>query len=247
MNKEKENVQEFSILDIWHTFINYITFISLTTFAFVVLGFVYAWYIATPMYISKADVMIQVEQDSSSGNDTNFDLVDAFRLIDTVAELMEKEIILENSISKLDSIGYNNVNINDLRNGLIVNSSPTSYFINISFIHADPNFSQEATNLIIDAVIEETDIIDAFPVLTNKIRRTSYASDPVYYAPNKLVYLAISFISGIVIALSIVILKETFSQRFKDKEEIESTLKLQVLGVIPKISSKEVSNAIKKK
>lgn len=241
-NEKIENTSEMNLIDFWYIILKHIWFIIIFTLTITSLTMVYVFLILTPSYISRADVMIQVEQDSSTSNNPDFDLVNAFRLIDTVAELMEKEIILENALARLTELGYENLSISYIREGLIVSSSSSSYFINISFVDEDEKFSEEAVNAVIDAVIEETDVEDAFPVLTNKIRRTSYASDAVYFSPNKLVSTILGFVTGLITSVGFVTFKETFSTYFKNKDEIESALNIQVLSVIPKMNYKEKNN-----
>jgi capsular polysaccharide biosynthesis protein len=220
-------------------------FILLTTTSFFVIVTFYVWYIATPDYISSADVMVQVEQDAST-SDPNFDLVNAFRLIDTIAELMEKEIILNNAINSLEQLGYDNLDVNYLRKGLSLKSSSTSYFINISFIDENPDLAKDAVNEVIDAVIEETNVTNAFPVLTDKIRRTSFASQGTYNSPNKALVSIIGLFIGAIFSIGIVLFKELFSNQFKNREEIEQTLNVQVLGIIPLMEYKEKKNGEKK-
>lgn len=237
---EKNN--EFSILDLWHIFIRNIWLIIITSSIFFIVSVIYVFYIVTPDYKSSADVMVQVEQDSGTNSDPNFDLVNAFRLIDTVAELMEKEVVLENAINRLESIGYQDLTANYIRDGLIINTSSSSYFINISFVDENRALAKDAVDSIIEAVIEETDIADAFPVLTDKIRRTSFASDAEYNSPNKILISSLGLLVGLLISLGFVTTRDFFSMKFRSTEEIEETLKLQVLGVIPLKSYKEKSN-----
>lgn len=246
MNENQKNFQqELSFLDFWHIFTRNIIFISLTTIFFLVLSFLYGWIILTPNYVSNADVMVQVEQDSSSSSESNFDLVNAFRLIDTVAELMEKEIVLENALRRLEILGYENLTVKYIRDGLSIKTSSTSYFVNISFVDENTLLSEDSVNAVIDAVIEETDKINAFPVLTDKIRRTSYASDAVYNSPDIIVFTLIGMFLGIFISTGFIFSKEILSTKFKSKDEIESELNIQVLGVIPFMSIKEMNNGKK--
>ena len=246
MNKEQQDIQqEISLLDLWHIFIRHIWFIILITSIFFIAAASYAWFIVTPDYISNADVMVQLEQDSGTTTDPNFDLVNAFRLIDTVAELMEKDIILENALSRLEALGYTGLTISDLRSGLTVTSSSTSYFINISYVDADTELARVAVDAVIEAVIEETDTPDAFPVLTDKIRRTSMASEARYNSPNKILFAAIGLVLGGIVSVGIVFTKEMLSTHFRSKDEVEAVLNLQVLGVIPKMEYKETVNGKK--
>lgn len=245
-NDHTETQKGYSIIELWNLFLRYNKFIIITTLTFFILSIIYAWFIVTPDYISHADVMIQVEQDTSSTNDPNYDLVNAFRLIDTVAELMEKEVILMNAMNRLENLGYENLTVKYLRDGLIVTSSSTSYFINVSFVDENTLFSKEALDALIDAVIEETNVVDAYPVLTDKIRRTSFASDAIYYSPNKIVYSIVGFVIGFSVSVSYVLIKEAFSSKFRSKDDIENTLNTQVLGIIPLMEIKEKKNGKKK-
>ncbi|MGA0351422.1 MAG: YveK family protein [Acholeplasmataceae bacterium] len=246
MNKEQQDIQqEISLLDLWHIFIRHIWFIILITAIFFIAAVSYAWFIVTPDYISNADVMVQIEQDSGTTADPNYDLLNAFRLIDTVAELMEKDVILENTLLRLEAMGYTDLTISDLRSGLSVTSSSTSYFINISFVDTDTELARTAVDAVIEAVIEETDTPDAFPVLTDKIRRTSMASEARYNSPNKVLFAAIGFVLGGIVSVGIVFTKEMLSTHFRSKDEVEAVLNLQVLGVIPKMEYKETVNGKK--
>lgn len=244
-NNELSNQESISILDLLQILKINLLFIISITLTFFLISTIYAWYIATPDYISKADVMVQVEQ-SATTSDPNFDLVNAFRLIDTIAELMEKEIILNNAINSLEQLGYDNLDDQYLRRGLTVKSSSTSYFINISFIDENPMLAKDVVDEVIDAVIEETNVSDAFPVLTDKIRRTSFASQATYNSPNKILTSIFGLFFGVIFSTGIIVIKNLLSNQFKNREEIEQTLDVQVLGVIPLMEFKEKKNDEKK-
>jgi capsular polysaccharide biosynthesis protein len=245
-NYESKNQEIFSLLDFWNILRSNLLFILSTTLIFFTSLTLYAWYIATPDYISTADVMVQVEQNASTSSDSNFDLVNAFRLIDTIAELMEKEIILNNALNSLQELGYDNLDVKYLRNGLNVKSSSTSYFINISYVDENPLLAKDVVDKVIEAVIEETNVKDAFPVLTDKIRRTSFASQAIYNSPNKLLYSIIGLLIGPIFSFMIIFIKEMFSNNFKNKDEIEQVLNVQILGIIPLMKHKEIKNSEKK-
>ena len=243
MTDENKDLNEgLSILDIWNILTKHLLLISITTFVFLLLSTIYVFFIVVPDYKSNADVMIQVEQDTSSPSNNNFDLVNAFRLIDTVAELMTKEVVLEKALEKLNEKGYSNLDVMYLREGLSVNSSSTSYFITISFIDENKLLAADVVDYVIDSSIEVTDIQDAFPVLTDKIRRTSYATDAVYNSPNKLLVIFFGVVLGSLLSVGLVFTKEFISNRFRSKDEVESLLNLPVLTVVPRMRKKELKN-----
>ena len=233
---------EISLIDIWYIIRrNILLIVSFSSFLLLIFGF-FAFFVSTPKYISTADVMVQVEQDSGSSSDPNFDLVNAFRLIDTVAELMKKDIILINTIEKLEELGYENLDTLYLRDGLQISTSPSSYFINISFIDEDGKLSKDIVDNVINAVIEETDVFDAFPVLTNKIRRTSFSSEPLYHSPNKILISFTGLILGLILSVGFVLSRELLSTKFRNKEDLEEAINVQILGIIPKMNVKEILN-----
>lgn len=239
MNDAQDTQQEISLLDLWYMLLRHIWFIIIITGLFFVLATIYAWFIVTPDYVSKADIMVQVEQSTSTSSDPNFDLVNAGRLLDTVRELMTKEVVLEKALETLELEGYTELTVGDLRSGLTITSSNTSFFINISFVDADTELAEAVVNAVIDAVIEVTDVEDAFPVLTNKIRRTSFASEATYNSPNRILFAVIGIVLGGIVSVGIVFLRELLSTNFKSKDEIEHTLNVQVLGIIPLMEMKE--------
>jgi len=120
-----------------------------------------------------------------------------------------------------------------------------SRYIRIFNVDNDTEFAKDVVDAIIQGLIEITDEEDAFPVLTNKIRRTSFASDAVYNSPNRLLFSIVGLILGGVISLGFIFLRETLTTNFKSKEEIEHALDIQILGVIPLMSSKGAKNVKK--
>jgi capsular polysaccharide biosynthesis protein len=237
MNTSDELTTELSIIDLYHIIIGRISLIIFITLFSTLLASTYAWFIATPLYKSNADVMVQIEQASGS-TDPNFDYANAFRLIDTVAELMEKEVVYDVANEALIEAGFESVEHGYFMNGISISASTTSYFINVSFIDENPEYAQAAVNAIIDGVIEVTDEEGAFPVLTNKIRRTSFATAASYDSPNRILFAIIGALLGGIVSVGYVLAIELLSTSFKSKEEIEKVLNIQVIGVIPSIDVK---------
>jgi capsular polysaccharide biosynthesis protein len=116
----------------------------------------------------------------------------------------------------------------------------------VSVLDADPLYAQAAVDSVIDAVIEVTEQEGAFPVLTNKIRRTSFATTAEYASPNRLLITIIGATFGAFASVGFVIMNEFFSTSFKSKEEIEKTLNLQIIGIIPQMDMKVIKTNGKK-
>jgi capsular polysaccharide biosynthesis protein len=234
MNEKQKNLKnEISLLEIYFMIVDNILGIVIITSLIFLSSLSYSLFLVEPDYRSNADVMVQVEQTSSQTN-TNYDFVNAFRLIDTIAELMKKDIILINARDKLVDLGYSGIDLKYLRDGLNIKTSTSSYFINISFIDVNKDLAKDAVDSIIEATLQETNHEDAFPVLTDKIRRTSFANQASYNSPNIFLYSVLGITIGLVISLAIVFSKEFLSAKFRSKEEIERELEITVIGTIPK-------------
>jgi capsular polysaccharide biosynthesis protein len=234
--EQVETQQELSLLELYHIIKRYFFLILLSGFFFALLGFLYSQFILDETYISNADIMVQVENDSIS-TDPNFDYATAFRLIDTVAELITKDIILEDAITILASDGIS-IDLKSLISDIEVRSSQTSYFINVAFTHVQPDVAEKVVDALIESTISATDEVDQFPVLYNKIRRTSFASDASIAGPNVILYTMIGGFLGGIFSVSYALLKTFFVTTFRSKDDIEQTLHLQVIGVIPTFNFK---------
>jgi capsular polysaccharide biosynthesis protein len=235
MNNNDTN--DVTILDIINNFLHFKLFIFVSIIISSILSLSFTFFIITPQYRSNADVMVQIEQ-SSGSNETNFDYANAFRLIDTVAELMTKEVVYNLANDKLVDDGFESISHSYFLEGININASSTSFFIVVSFIDPNPDYAQSVVNAVIDSVIEITDLQEAFPVLTNKIKRASFATSAVYYSPNRIISFIVGPIIGFLFSISYLTIIDLFSNSFRSKEEIEKVLNIQVIGVIPSIDVK---------
>lgn len=242
MNEEYiDSTNEISLLDLYNLIKRNILSILLFTGLFFAAATFYAFTIADTQYKSNADVMIQIEVNPENNT---FDFVNAQRLISTVAELLSKDIILDEALMHLDT----ELTPRELRRNLSVTSAQNSFFINISYVDEDPEFAKEVVNEVINAAILLTNTDDSFSSLSNTISRTSFAQTGTFDSPNRLLYMVIGAILGGIVGLGFVFLKEFFRNTYTSREQIEAAFGIQVLGVIPKFESKErKSNGKKKK
>ncbi len=233
-NEQIDGTNEISLLDIYKILRSHILIILIFTIVIAGLATFYAYAVANPQYKSNADVMVQVQNDVTV--DGSYDYTTAQKLLSTIAELMKKDIVLEAVISDLSI----DTTPEQLRNGLTVTSSTTSYFINISYTNPDNTISKDVVNSVINSAINIVDNNDSFSSLKDKITRTSTANLGVYESPNKLLYVIVGFILGGIVGVGFAFLKELFNNTFKTKEQLEAAFDIQVLGVIPEFLVKEV-------
>lgn len=234
MNEQNNETQnEISLVDLYLIIRKNLILIFVFTTFFAILAAGYAFFIANETYASNADVMVQVEVDSAV--EGSFDYSTAQKLLTTIAEYMSKDIVLDEVIVDLNL----EKSTNSLRSGLSVNSSSTSYFINIKFIDENPLLAELIVDSVIENAIEIANGNPAFTSLKDKITRTSDASPYVYEAPNKVLYLVIGVILGGIVGVGFVFIKEFLNNSYKTKEQLEAAFEIQVLGIIPTFEVKE--------
>jgi len=197
--------------------------------AFLFIGYVYTSYFVTPTYTSSASVMVLVEDEESSGE---YDYINAARLLDSVAQLMTMDVILEKVNEEL-SLNYQNEQLSMIKNNLSIEASDTAFFIEISYESTNKVLAKNIVNEIIDQTIIVTSETEEIPFLVNKIKRVSYAYDGVYSSPNKMLYLFVSAMIGLMAGSALVLLIHFIKNTIKSKKDIIQLLNLEVIGEIP--------------
>jgi len=232
--QQLETTNEISLLDLFKIFKSNLLLIFVFTFVFATMAGVYAYFVADPKYKSNADVMVQVQTDQAV--EGAYDYTTAQKLLATIAELMSKDIVLVNVI---DDLGLE-MTAGQLRSGLTITSSTTSYFINVSFISEDVEETRDVVNAVIDSAIDIANNHEGFSPIKDKITRTSFASLGAYESPNKPLYIIIGFLLGGIAGVGMALIKELFNNTFRTKEQLEAYFGIQVLGVIPEFEVREV-------
>lgn len=197
-----------------------------------IIGWTYAFVLATPKYQSNAKIMVQVDPSSVEGTYTT-GLSAAKQLIDTVTDYIKTDLVLNDAANELD-IAYTS---GQLRDSLTVTSSSSNYFISLSFMDEEPAVAKAALQQIIESTIymsnRENPELEGDFILHDTISRIDDATNAGYASPNKLLVLIISVLLGGVLGVLIVFLKEALDNTMRSKEEIEKLFGLQVIGQIP--------------
>lgn len=230
---DMEQTNEISLLDLYKILKR--NWVLITLMVVIIGGLVGAYSIVMvdDKFESKADIMVQVPYEGTTEN--NFDLLNAQRLLPTVAEFLSSERVL---LEVVDALGLD-MTVSEIRSNLSVRSSTTSYFIYISYESTDNQLSRDMVNTIIAEAIDLANNDADFLIFANKITQTSNANLGVFSSPNRPLYVIIGLILGGIIGVGIVFLKEMMNNTFRTKEQLEAAFGIQVLGVIPEFEVKE--------
>lgn len=235
MNEQQfDETNEISLVDIYKVLKKNLVMIFISTILIAALAAFYAYVIATPQYKSNADVMVQVQV--GGADEQTYDYLTAQRLLETISDLMDKDVILNNMIDDLSL----NMTAAEIRNNLTVTSSRTSFFINISYTSYDNKLARDVVNGVIDSAIEIVNNDVSFSSLENTITRTSYAKEGVFDSPNKPLFVIVGILLGGMLGVGGALIKEFLKNTITTKEQLELLLDIQVLGAIPNFDVKEI-------
>ena len=220
-----------SLLDIWNILIKNLIIIIACTFFGGACGGVYGYVIKDPTYVSNASVMIQVKIENDTNVDVNNGIVVGLRITQTVAELMQSNLVCKLTAAEV----YGNENYYTvIKSGLSITATSNSLMLPISYVSTD----RENGKKVLDSVINNTialanDDNNNFVALKDKIAVVDTASEPRYNWPNKILLLIIGVVLGVVIAF----IKELLNDKIADQAMIEDKLGIKCIGVITDIHS----------
>lgn len=240
--EEKQNIETgLSLSDLFSMIFHNLFLIVMITGFVTLVGCIYTFKVIKPTYQSKAVVMVQVDKTGSGGGSStnDYDVTLTLRLIQTVAEFFEKDVVL-NDVAEKDSVQSINRSItaSEMRNNLRVSFNSNSLYVDLSYSSKDPEEARIVLDEIIAVAIEIAN--EEYPVLKNTIYRVDNPQTGKYASPNKVLNVIISFILGGVLGVVSALLLEIFKSTIRDKKEIEALLPgYQVIGIISEIPEKE--------
>ena len=231
---ENQEEKGLSIVELFNLLLKNWLLIGISTFLIAAVAGVYAFAIATPMYESKSDIIVQVESSSELG----YDYTTALRLVPSIAEFMKKDIVLDHVIQELGL--ESTMSTGQLRSGLTVTSSNTTFFVYVSYVSDDPELSRDVAEQIVISASFIANNNQTFLSFKDKISDpTTQARLGVQTSPNKPLLLIIGILLGGILGVGIVLVMELTNNTYRTKEELEDDFDLQVLGVIPSFEVKE--------
>ena len=222
--------------DIFRVLWKNIILIAIITVAVFVVGIIYTFGIANPQYSSEQSFVVAV-RDNSTGDITTG--TPSTTVINTVSGLVTVTNVLEPVATA------NNLSLNALRDMVTVTSATNNGIISITVECGDPDQAEKLANAIfasLEDYLERTSISDYYGCA---VVEASPASQAVYTSPNKVLYLAIFLIGGLVVGCIVAYVKEFCSSKFRTRDDIESYLDEKVIGyfIDDKSKDKNVSKA----
>lgn len=228
-NQEKDFVQ-IDIMLLLRRIWSQKLIIVLTTLVFTAGALMYSLFIATPKYNSTTRVYV-VNQKKDNQAITTQDVQ-----LGTLLVKDYKEIILSNSVMS-DVIAKNKLQITpgELAKKISVDAPKDTRIISITVTDKDPQKARDLANAVrevsADKIKEVTKIEDV-----TTLEQAEAALTPS--SPNVFKNSVLAALLGLILAVGGVVLIELMDDRIKRPEDIEETMDLVLLGVIPSTNKK---------
>lgn len=228
-NQEKDFVQ-IDIMLLLRRICSQKLIIVLTTLVFTAGALMYSLFIATPKYNSTTRVYV-VNQKKDNQAITTQDVQ-----LGTLLVKDYKEIILSNSVMS-DVVAKNKLQITpgELAKKISVDAPKDTRIISITVTDKDPQKARDLANAVrevsADKIKEVTKIEDV-----TTLEQAEAALTPS--SPNVFKNSVLAALLGFILAVGGVVLIELMDDRIKRPEDIEETMNLVLLGVIPSTNKK---------
>ena len=228
-NQEKDFVQ-IDIMLLLRRIWSQKLIIVLTTLVFTAGALMYSLFIATPKYNSTTRVYV-VNQKKDNQAITTQDVQ-----LGTLLVKDYKEIILSNSVMS-DVVAKNKLQITpgELAKKISVDAPKDTRIISITVTDKDPQKARDLANAVrevsADKIKEVTKIEDV-----TTLEQAEAALTPS--SPNVFKNSVLAALLGLILAVGGVVLIKLMDDRIKRPEDIEETMNLVLLGVIPSTNKK---------
>lgn len=228
--------KQITISDLLKMFLAHIKLIIIVTLASTLLAFLYVSFFVTPIYSTTALILVQSEASFTTGS-TSSNLNSEEVKVNSISssiELANTCAVLFTEVPEMKSI----------ISGASVSIKPVedSYFLRITASSPDPNTAANIANRVAQAApsVFQTYFGDAGKVDT--VDEASIPSHPS--SPNKMKYVMIGFLAGLIISLVISFLLEIIDTTIKPGDDL---YKMYDVPVFAEIIDFEVEGGGKRK
>ena len=194
--------------------------ILFSTFVVLVLGSIYTFFIATPVYTATTQLVVKLPNSDNSSAYAG-QVAGNIQMANTINQVIVSPVILDKVQSNL------NLPSNAFQKQVTATTLTNSQVITLTVKYSNPYVAQKIADETANIFsMEAANLLNVTNV--NILSKAKAQTTPI--SPKPKLYLAISVIAGLVLGLAIALLKELFDNKINKEEDIE-TLGLTVLGV----------------
>ncbi|HFI0416437.1 TPA: YveK family protein [Streptococcus suis] len=223
MNNQEANTIEIDVLSLLRTIWRKKFLILLTAILTTGLAFAYSAFLVTPQYDSTTRLYVVNQSSDNGAGITNQDLQAGSFLVKDYKEIILSQDVLKNVTTTLGLTG-------GIKDKITVTIPTDTRILSISVRDSDPNQAATIANTLRDEaakkIIEVTKVSDV-----TTLEAALPAENPS--TPQTKRNLALGFIVGAFLATALVLVLEVLDDRVKRPQDIEESLGMTLLGVVP--------------
>lgn len=223
MNNQEANTIEIDVLSLLRTIWRKKFLILLTAILTTGLAFAYSAFLVTPQYDSTTRLYVVNQSSDNGAGITNQDLQAGSFLVKDYKEIILSQDVLKNVTTTLGLTG-------GIKDKITVTIPVDTRILSITVRDSDPNQAATIANTLRDEaakkIIEVTKVSDV-----TTLEAALPAEKPS--TPRTKRNLALGFVSGALLATTLVLVLEVLDDRVKRPQDIEEGLGMTLLGVVP--------------
>lgn len=193
-------------------------------------------FLMTPKYSAETQLIVQTKNADAN---INTDKINSnLLLINTYKDLIKSPSVIEKAKDKLEKSGMANITEDYLTSAVSVEQNQNSQLFSIKAVTSDPTESAAVANTVSEVFQEEAVKMTE----TSKISIASKATpNNKAVSPNKKVNIAIGAVLGLIVGVMFALLGELLNRTVRSEEFVTDTLGLPILGVLPLVAEREMS------
>lgn len=236
--------ETISLKEIFDILRKHIALIFISLFAGVAIAGAVTFFVITPQYSSRAQLIVSLPQSENSAgnvNDVNFNL----QMLNTYKDIIKESDSLAATVQE-NLAGEYDIQMTpaEIKGNLQVTQSQNSQMFSISATSPRAVDAERIANTAAE-VFQQT----VSEVLTNVesitiVSEATASARPV--SPNNKLNLAIGLILGTIVGIGLAFLIELLDRTVKDQKFVTESIGFTILGTVPQMSQKELSATTKK-
>ena len=226
-------MEELNLNEIFKYFVKKVWVIVAFTVVILVGGIIYSTSIKTPLYKSTTSVILASDQTI-----TQSDLTLYQKLVNTYTQIVTSKNVINDTIKDL-KLTYS---YDELKKQVSVSAVTDTEIIKIAVSNKDPQLAKTISDSIASNFKDE---VQEIYNLTNVsiLDKAEIANDPYNY--NLVKEIIIYTVAGILVGCLYLFLRFYFDKRVKSKDEVETKIKLPIMGSV-RDCNKEIKNIVDK-
>ena len=224
-------MEELDLKELFEMFWNKKVQIILIVAIFVVIGVIYSIGFVTPVYTSSTTLVLAGQEsvnsaEQTSNSITTTDITINSKLVSTYSELVKSKKVIRRVISNLGL----DINEEDVRKNITVNSKENTEIIQISVTNQNPTYAMKIANETAKIFTEQ--VAEIYNI--NNVHVVDEAEEELEPSNvNHVKDVIIFAFIGIVVAVIYVLIANMLDTTIKSREEVEKLYKVPVLAEIP--------------